>query len=362
MASLQRKNGKYWAVFAEGGKRKWLKIGEVSKSKAKAILKELEAEHARDRLDLLHLKKITFFSFAEIYLRFVKTNKSLSSFKREAYTVGKLKELYGDIPLTKVDSQSVENYKSKRMEDGVKNKTINRELEIFRHMLTIAQDSKYLSKVPKFKMLPVKKSPVRFLSMDEVKKLLENSSAWLKPVITIMLNSGMRFSELKNLKFEDVDYEKNTICIRSAKNSSNRLSSFTDFRVLPMNEVLRDTLKWVKSFYVDPKSLIISKRDSHQLQFVICKPDGRPIGSIRTSFIKACRRAGIKNTDTYILRHTFASHLLMNGVDLVAIQKLLGHSSISTTMIYSHVSDSHKAESVKVLPWNYDVVNVVKKL
>ncbi|MGH7849992.1 MAG: hypothetical protein ACREOP_06815 [Thermodesulfobacteriota bacterium] len=49
MASFQRNNGKYWAVFAEGRKRKWLKIGDVSRSKAKAILRELEAERARDR-------------------------------------------------------------------------------------------------------------------------------------------------------------------------------------------------------------------------------------------------------------------------------------------------------------------------
>ncbi len=362
MASLQRKNGTYWAVFAEGGKRKWLKIGDVSKSKAKAILKELEAERARDRLDLLYLKKINFYEFAEIYLRYVKTNKSESSYKREAYTVRKLKEFYGDIPLRKFDTQLVESYKTKRVEDGLKNKTINRELEIFRHLMTIAKDSGYLSKVPKFKMLPVKVPPVRFLSIDEVHKLLENSTPWLEPMIIIMLNSGMRFSEVKNLKFEDVDFDKNIICVRSAKNSSNRLSSFTDFRVIPMNEVLRDTLIWAKSFYVDPKTLIINKRDSHRLNYVFCKPDGRPIGSIRTSFTKACRKSGITNTDTYILRHTFASHLLMNGIDLVTIQKLLGHSSISTTMIYSHISDKHRAESVKVLPWNNCVKNVEEKL
>lgn len=352
MASLQRKNGKYWAVFAEGGKRKWLKIGAVSKSKARAILKELEAERARDRLDILYLKKINFYEFTEIYLRYVKTNKSESSYKREAYTVRKLKEFYGDIPISKFDTQLVESYKPRRVEDGVKNKTINRELEIFRHMLTIARDSMYLSKAPKFKMLPIKVAPVRFLSTDEVAKLLENSTPWLKPMIIMMLNSGMRFSEVKNLKFEDVDFNKNVICIKSAKNSSNRISSFTDFRVIPMNEALRNTLLWISHFYIDPKTQISNERMSHQMNYVFCKPDGSPVGSIRTSFIKACRKAGINSTDTYILRHTFASHLIMNGIDLVTIQKLLGHSSVTTTMIYAHISDSHKAESVKVLPWN----------
>ncbi|MGH7849993.1 MAG: phage integrase SAM-like domain-containing protein [Thermodesulfobacteriota bacterium] len=111
---------------------------------------------------------MNLYEFAEKYLRFVKTNKSESSYKREAYTVSKSKEFYGDIPLTKFDSQLVETYKTMRLEDGVKNKTINRELEIFRHMLTIARDSMYLSKVLKFKMMHVKVPPVRFLSMDEV--------------------------------------------------------------------------------------------------------------------------------------------------------------------------------------------------
>jgi site-specific recombinase XerD len=295
-------------------------------------------------------------------LRYVKTNKSESSYKREAYTVRKLKEFYGDIPLRKFDTQLVESYKPKRAEDGLKNKTINRELEIFRHMLTIAKDSMYLSKLPKFKMLSVKVPPVRFLSIDAVHKLLENSTPWLKPMIIIMLNSGMRFSEIKNLRFEDVDFDKNAIYIKSSKNSSNKIGSFTDFRVIPMNEILKNTLLWVTHFYIDPKTLASNERNSRQMNYVFCKPDGSPVGSIRTSFIKACRKAGINSTDTYILRHTFASHLLMNGIDLVTIQKLLGHSSISTTMIYSHISDKHRAESVKVLPWNNCVKNVEEKL
>ena len=74
MASLQLKKKTYWAVFANGSNRQWIKIGNVTKTQAKVILKQLEAEVATERLELLNLKKINFYEFSEKYLEYVKTN------------------------------------------------------------------------------------------------------------------------------------------------------------------------------------------------------------------------------------------------------------------------------------------------
>jgi len=352
MASLQLKKKTYWAVFANGCSRKWIKIGNVTKTKAKIILKQLEAEVSTERLDLLNVRKIYFYEFCEKYLKYVRTNKSVNSYKREAYTVKKFKEFFENILTLKFNNQLIENYKLKRRQDSIQNKSINRELEILRHMLILAKEWMYISKIPRVKLLPVRKKPVKFLSIEEVERLLNNCTPWLKPMVIVMLNTGIRYTELKNLKFKDIDFEKKEIIIMSSKNTSNRSESFTDFRVISMNNTVTEILVWLINNYVDPTTLNIVLRKPHQMIHIFCKPDGSQIGSIRTSFVKAMRRSQIENTDTYILRHTFASHLVMNGVDLVTIQKLLGHSSISTTMIYAHVSDSHKADSVKKLPWD----------
>ena len=94
----------------------------------------------------------------------------------------------------------------------------------------------------------------------------------------------------------------------------------------------------------------VSIRHADQKEYLFCLPDGSRVKSIKNSFKKACTRAGIKATP-HTIRHTFASHLVMNQVDLVSIKELLGHTSISTTMIYSHISNEHKSNSVSKLPW-----------
>jgi len=91
-------------------------------------------------------------------------------------------------------------------------------------------------------------------------------------------------------------------------------------------------------------------RNDCQKLYVFCKLDRSKIKSIRHSFKKACRKAGIK-ASPHTLRHSFTSHLVMNGVDLVSVKELLGHSQISTTMIYAHLSASYKASTVEKLPW-----------
>ena len=158
-----------------------------------------------------------------------------------------------------------------------------------------------------------------------------------------MLNTGMRRGELLNLRFDDIDYDRKTITVISLKTNN--------YRIIPMNIELYNIVKWLKLNYVNPKNQKIILRQPQQRNYLFCKPDGTKLKGIRTSFNKACKKAGVSATP-HTLRHTFASHLIMNGADLVTIKELLGHSSISTTMIYSHLSEEHKARSIEKLNWN----------
>ncbi len=76
---------------------------------------------------------------------------------------------------------------------------------------------------------------------------------------------------------------------------------------------------------------------------------GKPLKDIKTGFKAACRRAKLKDFRFHDLRHTFASHLVMNGVDLAAVKELLGHKTLTMTLRYAHLSPSHKAKAVDIL-------------
>jgi integrase len=73
---------------------------------------------------------------------------------------------------------------------------------------------------------------------------------------------------------------------------------------------------------------------------------GLPIGDVKTAFLKAVKRAGIPPCRFHDLRHTFATRLVLAGVDLATVKELMGHASISTTMRYAHPSPPHKREAV----------------
>jgi len=192
------------------------------------------------------------------------------------------------------------------------------------------------------KMLKASNEPVRFLSVDEIDRLINHASIYLKPILIVMINTGIRTHELLNLKFSDIDYHKKTLLIRSQKTNN--------FRIIPLNEECFRTLLWLRDKFPHPNTERILRRNEIQRNHVFCNLDGRRIGSIRNSFNKACWRAKIE-TSPHVLRHSFASHLIMNGVDLISVKELMGHSQISTTMHYAHLSSNHKAYSVERLPW-----------
>jgi site-specific recombinase XerD len=72
---------------------------------------------------------------------------------------------------------------------------------------------------------------------------------------------------------------------------------------------------------------------------------------IKRAFNNACKKAGLENVTPHTLRHTFASHLVMAGIDLSTVQRLLGHRDIATTMIYAHLTEDHLARGVEKLKW-----------
>lgn len=86
------------------------------------------------------------------------------------------------------------------------------------------------------------------------------------------------------------------------------------------------------------------------MPYVFYDPNiGKPYLRVTRSFASACRRAGIKDFHFHDLRHTFASHLVMAGVDLTTVKELLGHKTLTMTLRYAHLAPSHKIKAVDLL-------------
>ncbi len=171
--------------------------------------------------------------------------------------------------------------------------------------------------LPKF---TPKKLPV-ILSSQEVRTLIKvTKNIKHKSMISVAYGSGLRVSELLDLKISVIDSDRMTLHVKQSKGLKDRL--------VPLSE---NALKLLREYYVEyqPKEYIFEGQDG-----------GKYSGSSFNKILKAAaRKAGIqKKISSHTLRHSFATHLLEKGTDIRVIQKLLGHNSIKTTMIYTQVT------------------------
>lgn len=151
-----------------------------------------------------------------------------------------------------------------------------------------------------------------------------------KVIIEVLYGSGIRVSELVNIKIKDIDFNNKTIII-FGKGSKERIVSFGEPALDSIKLYMNDGRK---NYNVDSEYLIVGKNEE--------KLTTRRIEQIINELIK---KTSIKmNITPHMFRHTFATHLLDNGSDLLAVQELLGHESLSSTEIYTHISNEHLRE------------------
>ncbi len=307
------------------GKRK-REYGGRTKAEARYRLEKRRTEIAEGKLNIEALNgKIPFRNFAYDYLKM--SNGYKRSYKREKVIIGHLVGFLGDKPLGRVNALDIENYRQERLA-SVKKSSVNRETIVLRHMLNTAIKLGKLMKNPMkdIKQFKVEESKLRVLSREEEEKLLAASCEHLKPITIAALNTGMRLGEILNLVWDSVDMERDVVTVIRTKSSK--------IRTIPINNKLKEILKYV------------IKVDSDR---VFCDSNGRSIGSIKTAFNNAVRRAGIRHCRFHELRHTFASRLIEKGVNIVTVKELLGHADIRTTMRYSHPAPEYKRQAVESL-------------
>jgi integrase len=341
MATLRERNGTYFADYRINGRRFRKKLGR-SKRIAELALKDIEVKVAKGELGF-ESKDGDLEQIFQEYYKYSQTNHAPSSQKRFRGIIFNFKTFLASFPyLTKASHLTpklFEDYKAYRKEKGAANKTVNNELTTLGTVFALAAQWGYATTNPVKGITRLKeddhKKP-RFLSEKECQVLLENCGPELYPIFFTLLNTGMRKGELEHLEWSDVDFGRRKIKLRVKENWQPK----TTEREIPINDALLRVLTEHKA------------KSKGNCPYVFLEKGKGPYepNSLRKKLIAVTKKCGLSDvTKIHSLRHTFASHLVMKGVDLPTIKKLMGHSDIETTMIYSHLADEHVDKAVEKL-------------
>ena len=315
------------------GQRRRETIGS-SKKLAEQVMCKRKAEIAEGKfLDVKKSQRILFDDFIQEYYELHCKQNNKSWFRTDRHILKVLKDFFGGRSLAEVTPHLIEQFRQKRLQE-VTAATVNRNVACLSSVFNKAklwgkfEGENPVCQVKKFKVKSVR---MRFLEQKEVQDLINTCNGYLKAVVIIAVNTGMRRGEILALKWNDLDLVRGTIYLMNTKSGEKR--------EVPMNEQVQQVFK------------IMPRTAS---EYVFTKRDGSAIGDIKKSFSTALIRCGIKGFRFHDLRHTAASQLVMAGVDLNTVRELLGHKSIEMTMRYAHLSPNHKRQAVDVLSKRLD--------
>ena len=334
MAIYQRGKS-YYYDFVHKGQRYTGCIGPVSRTVAKEEEHRKKTEVIEQRLNPAKARKSPRFeAFAEDYLEWSKANKKPRSYERDGTSLVALRAYFSGRNLSDINPWLIEKYKKERKEKGKSNQTVNLELACLKAIFSKAMIWKKATENPvkQVKMLRVNNTRVRFLDEEEEPRLLAECQAHLRDLVVTALHTGFRRNELLSLRPEDVDLVLGLVSVRAgyAKNGEGR--------TVPITGTLREVL-----------GRLSKESEATGSSYLFRNCYGEPYRSIRTGFEHAAQRAGIKDFHFHDLRHTFASRLVMAGVDIRTVQELMGHKTIAMTLRYSHLSPDHKRKAMETL-------------
>ena len=262
------------------------------------------------------------------YLEYLELEKGLSQNTLEAYRRDLSEFSQGVEDITKVDRMSINMFIRKLRENKLAPSSIIRKIASLRGFFKWASSAGIIDKNPA-STLEQPKVPQRLpkvVSIKEIEEMLHNNLTPLEHVIMELLYScGLRVSELVNLKTNDIDLSSKYVrCF--GKGSKERIIPIGEIAKKAVTEYMTERDFLVKKYNLNTKLLLI--QNSGRL---ITRQDVY-------TFIHAQGKLIHKNISPHTLRHSFATHLLENGADLRVVQELLGHSDVSTTQLYTHIS------------------------
>jgi integrase/recombinase XerD len=270
----------------------------------------------------------------EAFIEYITVTKALSRRTVDAYKSDlSAIELKAKKELIYLDSMQVVKLLS-----GIENRhTLNRKLSSMNAFFAFCYKSHFLKTEVNFELSKLPKTLPKFLSLQEISKgvSLINLDSWLglrdKALILFLYASGLRISELLDMKRDDL--EKNWLHVRHGKGEKERL--------IPIAEIALDALK----------SYMQASAFEHE--FIWLNYQGKVLSRI-SAFKITQKYLGVS---PHVLRHSYATSLIIGGADLRVVQELLGHASLNTTQIYTHIQKQNLKDTVqKCHPMAYEKV------
>jgi integrase len=268
--------------------------------------------------------------------------------------------------LADISAWDIQKWRTEKDKQGLAPSTVNRRVTTLKAVLNKAVEWDVIPVNPLNKIKPLKidkKSRVRFLSKDEesaLRQALDDREAdirrgrmsgnewrevrgyktlpaidaifadYLKPMVLLTLNTGLRRGEAFNLRWSDIDFQHNQLTVEGTTAKSGQT------RHIPLNS--------------EAQAILRSWKEQSDTEYVFASPVTRKrFDNIKRSWEALRARAGLPNFWFHDLRHTFASNLVMAGQDLYVIKELLGHSTIQMTERYAHLAPDRKASAVEFL-------------
>jgi integrase len=334
MATIKKRETKkgitYHIIEQVNGVRRSKKTSARNLAEARRCLIQFELEKVHSDCNFLTIQKITLNDLWIEYKQYSRLRKTEASQKGIESHVKELLVLWGHKPIDSITTKDIILAQNQWLEEGKAKKTVNNRIILLRAILKYAKEKQFLSRLPETKQLRLDKLPPKFYSQEEINTMLTKFKPFVRDYVVILLNTGMRAGELKRLEWRNVDLKKRTIMVEVAKSHK--------FRSIPINNNLFDHLQ----------TMLKKARKEQQYVIEAQTLEGKMVNDIYNPFTSEMKKHKLKG-NVHMLRHTFASRLVQNGVSIYEVKELLGHADVTTTMIYAHLAPDNMKNAVHKL-------------
>lgn len=341
VSKRQDRGGSWWVDFtfrhADGRKERVRRASPVD-TKAGAEAYEHQLRQRLLETGTLKDTSITVSDFAEEYFRHVMATMRPRTAKCTCLDISRNAVSWmGGMDLKSVDDRTLSLMASRLTSSGLSPSSVNLSMSRVSTMLSRAKEWGYIEEVPAFRRLKVPESLPKFLTFSQADALMscDGLSDMERAALALGMKAGLRQGEIFGLRWCDVDMSgrRLTICGQRYTDGERGPTKTGKVRIVPIPGSLMTCLKALvrgvgEAYVLDGFSALDRKR-----------LPGRAFGM--------CGIDGVSGW--HVLRHTYASHLVMRGAPIKVVQELLGHASISMTMVYSHLEPSSKVSAVSLL-------------